>query len=248
MGREFDALDRIILEFEDTDRVERVKQAMEAGNSDEASHIVDEMTAEEIDKLAQAIPALAIFDDIDKEAQEGEIPAEPAPKSEDVEPTSTEEKAVNVEESSDPKPKNTDDMVNAGEELPENTMGDEKVDANVDEKNVFEEGGKEAQAGEIPEEPAPKSEDVEPTSTVEDPVDEVDEREEANEEAGLKEGEAKTAAQKTRNAVADGCRSALQKVAGLILKKAGITPKSKDYSKALETKINELTDALLSAK
>ena len=50
--REFDALDRIVMAFDEPDPIEQIKQAMKSGQIKEASAMVNSLTAEQIDKLA----------------------------------------------------------------------------------------------------------------------------------------------------------------------------------------------------
>ncbi len=105
MVPKYDALDRLILSFEDSDPVEEIKEALAANNIKEASAKIDGLTPEQLDKLAELIPGL--------------VPEE--------QNTSTVEDGVDVDDSSKPEPKDSHN-VDADKAEPANTTGDEKVD------------------------------------------------------------------------------------------------------------------------
>jgi len=105
MSKEYDALDRLILSFEDTDPVEEVKEAMLAGNVQEASAMVDDLNPDQLDKLAETLSQ------IHSQAE-----------------TTTEGTDKDDDEASEPEPKDKDAIVDAKASEPKATAGDEKVD------------------------------------------------------------------------------------------------------------------------
>lgn len=126
-------LDKIVLSFEDTDPVDRVKEALHAGNYSEASALIDGLTMDQLSKIAEMIPGL--------------------PESEQN--TSTEEEGVSEDASADPEP----DTVSIDGVAPtESTAGEEKISKRTKKANVEQ---KDPENATPPEEnqPAEKSEE-----------------------------------------------------------------------------------------
>lgn len=106
MSGKFDAIDRVLLSFEDVDPVERVKEAMASGNHRAASEMIDRLDEAQLAKLAESIPGM---------------------ETKDSSGTST--SAENLNASSEPKPTTpTAESVKAEEKEPKNKAGDEKVE------------------------------------------------------------------------------------------------------------------------
>jgi hypothetical protein len=228
MSRRLDALDHLIMSFEHDDPVEQVKEAMLAGNTKEASRLVDGLSIEQLEKLAETLSELG-----------------PS--------TSTDEYTTTLESSADPEPKDKDTMV-SDSALPENTTGDERVNntsegVGVDDPSVKAAGLKkvintfnkkaEGEVGGESSGDGGPADTVSSTST-ETTVNPSPEGEDGNNPDLGDEDIDKTAAKHVRV----GIRRALQKVATVSVLNSGISAKNPYFNRSVSRKIEELAIAL----
>lgn len=229
MSRRLDSLDRLIMSFEQDDPVEQVKEAMLAGNTKEASRLVDGLSIEQLEKLAETL-------------------AELGPT------TSTDEYSSSLDDSAEPEPKDKDNMVDNSNPPPENTAGNERVNntsegtgvddpsvkaaklrdvlKNFNKKAEGEVGGESSSDGGAADTVSSTSTDTEVNPNPEG--ESGDNPDLGSEDIG------KTAAKHIRI----GIKRALQKVAMLSVINSGISPQNPYFNRTVNRKIEELATAL----
>lgn len=230
MSRRLDALDNLIMSFDQDDPVERVKEAMLSGNTKEASRLVDGLSIEQLEKLAETLGELGPT-------------------------TSTDEYSASLEDSAEPQAKDKDLMVgNAA--MPENTMGDERVNntsdgAGVDDpsvkaassvKNLIDRLRKKAEvAAEVGGE---SSADGGNADTVSSTCTTTKENPDPEGETGDNPDLGSEDIGKTAAHVRIGIRRALEKVAMLSVLNSGINQQNPYFNRSVNRKIEELATAL----
>ncbi len=228
MSRRLDSLDHLIMSFEQEDPVEQVKEAMLAGNTKEASRLVDGLSIEQLEKLAETLSELG-----------------PS--------TSTDEYSASLDESADPEPKDKDTMVNNTNPPPENTAGDERVNntsegAGVDDpsvkaaklKTLVKNFNKKAEVSEVGGESSGDGGPADTVSSTSTETDTAPEGEDGDNPDLGSEDIGKTASKHIRI----GIKRALQKVAMLSVLNSGISPNNPYFNRTVNRKIEELATAL----
>jgi hypothetical protein len=139
--REFDALERIVMAFDEPDPIVQIKQAMRDGQIKEASAMVNRLTAEQIDKLALELSTVGPPDNSAPESEQPEehkeektsenVPAEQKPETGCVE-TASEVKS----------PEGQPGGLNAGN--PDNSVSGVEKDAAAEYQEAYLRGARKA--------------------------------------------------------------------------------------------------------